>query len=922
MTQLPDDTFVTSSFKLVNTNEVPELDLEDNRILLESSVTDQNGNITQQYSDISGNIVAVAKRDRNLNLLTKTTYEYDLLGQMLKAYDAQKNPVSVKYDLLGRTISLASVDGGEKRYYYDGTPNLMREDDSRLREENRNIVYKYDGLNRLVEINFVSGDKTVFEYGTLADKIDNLCGRLKSITEKGTSVYYKYGLLGQVEEETRNITAHVVSSVNKEKSATMKYTSDYLGRMQEIIYPDGEVVTYSYDFGGQIYKVTGEKQGEIFDYVNNIGYNEFGQRVYIEYGNGVKTTYTYDPARQWLQNIVTTGSDNILLQNIDYVFDGVGNIMSYTNNCLENGNYSTTQNYEYDNLYQLTKAGGTTILNRYKTSVPDYTSCYEQNFAFDNLGNMTSKGSREWMLNGTKPSSDLNYSFEYNYAEGYVHRLKNAGNRYYEYDPNGNLIREYDSNGAGESEMLSKVQLLSSDDSDSTVYGTEGAWGFGIETSPVKTGINNFERTYIWDDKNRLVQTKDAFYTTNYVYNSNDERVAKYTDRSETLYFNNFWSWHTDPANIYSQGQLSKHIYLGDTRIVTKVSQEVDNTIGGEKQRVFYYHTDHLESASLVTDYRGNEYERLEYTPYGELWVDLGGYTEGTYIPFKFSAKEMDEETGLYYFGARYLDPKYSMWISADPALGEYIPQSGRDKNEQLPGMGGVYTHINFHLYHYAGNNPIKYVDPDGRLFFNKFEAQFVKEVLGNKGLDVYYTSVYIPLSIEDRSASLPFAQGIVCYDTDTFCDPIGNDPNTFIHELFHQIQYDFLPISFVSLIKELLLNKQMENVGKKIGVKLVENTGNSNMSYKLVDIYDGKTLINYTYQYDESLESYNSLRDLPFYEAQAQFVGDFAEDYYNARYGGGLDIESAALLKRKAEIMSNSGFRNTEAVKWILNEL
>lgn len=381
--------------------------------------------------------------------------------------------------------------------------------------------------------------------------------------------------------------------------------------------------------------------------------------------------------------------------------------MSYTNNCLENGNYSTTQNYEYDNLYQLTKAEGTTILNRYKTSVSDYTSCYEQNFAFDNLGNMTSKGSREWMLNGTKPSSDLNYSFDYNYAEGFVHRLKNVGNRYYEYDPNGNLIREYDSNGAGESEMLSKVQLLSSDDSDSAVYGTEGAWGFGIETSPVKTGINNFERTYTWDDKNRLVQTRDAFYTTNYVYNSNDERVAKYTDRSETLYFNNFWSWHTDPSNIYSQGQLSKHIYLGDTRIVTKVSQEVDNTIGGEKQRVFYYHTDHLGSASLVTDYRGNEYERLEYTPYGELWVDLGGYTEGTYIPFKFSAKEMDEETGLYYFGARYLDPKYSMWISADPALGEYL--SGSDI-----GRGGIYNHFNFNIYHYANNNPVKYTDPTG----------------------------------------------------------------------------------------------------------------------------------------------------------------------------------------------------------------
>ena len=146
----------------------------------------------------------------------------------------------------------------------------MREDDSRLREENRNIVYKYDGLNRLVEINYVSGDKTVFEYGTLTDKIDNLCGRLKSITEKGTSVYYKYGLLGQVEEETRNITAHVVSSVDKEKSATMKYTSDYLGRMQEIIYPDGEVVTYSYDFGGQIYKVTHGVSSEMLYVVSGL----------------------------------------------------------------------------------------------------------------------------------------------------------------------------------------------------------------------------------------------------------------------------------------------------------------------------------------------------------------------------------------------------------------------------------------------------------------------------------------------------------------------------------------------------------------------------------------------------------------------------------------------------------------------------
>ena len=85
-----------------------------------------------------------------------------------------------------------------------------------------------------------------------------------------------------------------------------------------------------------------------------------------------------------------------------------------------------------------------------------------------------------------------------------------------------------------------------------------------------------------------------------------------------------------------------------------------------------------------------------------------------------FSKGEMDEETGLYYYGARYLDPKYSRWLSGDPALSDYIPKAPIDDeakkhNENLPGMGGVFNVVNLHLYHYAGNNPVKYTDPDGK---------------------------------------------------------------------------------------------------------------------------------------------------------------------------------------------------------------
>jgi RHS repeat-associated protein len=122
-----------------------------------------------------------------------------------------------------------------------------------------------------------------------------------------------------------------------------------------------------------------------------------------------------------------------------------------------------------------------------------------------------------------------------------------------------------------------------------------------------------------------------------------------------------------------------------------------------------------------VTNWRGQIHERLEYTPYGELWIDWKGSEapqDGT--PFRFTGKELDAETGLYYYGARYLDPKTSRWLSADPAMGEYVPSApvndeARKRNGNLPGMGGVFNVVNLHTYHYAGNNPVKYVDPDGR---------------------------------------------------------------------------------------------------------------------------------------------------------------------------------------------------------------
>ncbi|AGT44107.1 YD repeat-containing protein [Treponema pedis str. T A4] len=104
---------------------------------------------------------------------------------------------------------------------------------------------------------------------------------------------------------------------------------------------------------------------------------------------------------------------------------------------------------------------------------------------------------------------------------------------------------------------------------------------------------------------------------------------------------------------------------------------------------------------------------------------------------FRFTGKEFDEEPGLYHYGARYLDPKYSRWLSGDPALNDYIPKApvndeAKKHNENLPGMGGVYNTVNLHLYHYAGNNPVKYTDPDGRSDEYTIDGDYIGHINDN----------------------------------------------------------------------------------------------------------------------------------------------------------------------------------------------
>ena len=106
---------------------------------------------------------------------------------------------------------------------------------------------------------------------------------------------------------------------------------------------------------------------------------------------------------------------------------------------------------------------------------------------------------------------------------------------------------------------------------------------------------------------------------------------------------------------------------------------------------IFFYHSDHLGSTSYITDAKANITQFDAYLPYGELLVDEHSSSEE--MPYKFNGKEFDQETGLYYYGARYMNPKTSLWYGVDPLAETYET------------IGG---------YVYCAGNPVKFVDPNG----------------------------------------------------------------------------------------------------------------------------------------------------------------------------------------------------------------
>ncbi|WP_281698699.1 hypothetical protein [Hallella colorans] len=461
------------------------------------------------------------------------------------------------------------------------------------------------------------------------------------------AIEYYYGNLGEVLKTVRTL---IVPNQPVATYVTQwKYGSH--NRLLEMIYPDDEKVTYGYNLGVQVEKVSGYKTTH-YDYVRKIGYDKFEQRTYLKYCNGAETFYSYDPQRRRLQNLAVNAGGKTIMDNA-YGYDVMSNVLSVVNKAAipEKGKAGgqMSHSYTYDPLYRLSTANGT-----YK-GADNKTASYTLAMGYDNMHRITSKKQHltqsNVQFNGTLNAGyDLTYT--YNNDEGKKFQLAsvrdinyrteetptdstniNNGHKY-EYDLYGNLVYINTSRVKinGKEDDKASEQKYRWDEENRLLAADEN---YSIKREQSQTCLSYAER-----ENNR---PKVNGFVSNYWYDADGERTVKTSGENEAIYVNyrasrvqcqvclsiaeaqpiitesnsEFsggntgtarFSLYVSPYLVAGQGgKYTKHIYVGSQRIVSKHGDLA--SYGADPRRIPYAGN---ETDGVTVNYKDKYNQQLQ----------------------------------------------------------------------------------------------------------------------------------------------------------------------------------------------------------------------------------------------------------------------------------------------------------------------
>ncbi|MEC4048834.1 SpvB/TcaC N-terminal domain-containing protein [Flavobacterium sp. SUN046] len=699
-----------------------DTDINGTMAIKNKSDVDQNGSqhiITETYKNVSGNIIST-KNVGGTSGSIWTKFRYDSINQLTSYTDTENITTNYKYDMLGRKILIDHPDNGTTTFKYDNV-NLLSVQTANLNNQGTSIDYKYD-INRLIHIQYPddpSGNTNIANVDYKYGDTGNQTGRLIWQQDATGTQEYDYGNMGEMISNIRTVVGPNIPT----RIFQTLFEYDSWNRLQNMIYPDGEKVSYSYDLGGNLNQMTGDYNDNPYQYIKRIDYDYYEQRTYLLYGNKTETFYNYTPALRRLNSLNVKTSDANDLFNNNYSYDKVGNVLGLSNSATITANNMAghyEHRFRYDQLNRLTDAEGSFEGSGIQIeNGNDANASYGLRLTYNDTHGITNK-TQDHAKNGVSFVPNT-YSNNYKYIQN-THKVQDI------IDTNSNNVEhfKYDLNG--------NITVRDSD----TSY-----------------------RELFWDESNRLrVVADEQIGMQHYIYDASGERVLKANTDMEGVYqngtmvnppawitINGYTSYPSAFIVITADGVYSKHYYAGSQRIVSRLGEqdasifdlgclwckklkesqktdlqrytdklnlkinykdykpvslaEQEEAIANESDSepkparpvpIYYYHPDHLGTSTALTDFNGNAYQFFLNLPFGETMAEqLGSYYFNS--PYKFNGKELDEETGFYYYGARYYDPRVSIWMSVDPLAEKYV---------------------NRNPYEYCFSNPINLTDPTG----------------------------------------------------------------------------------------------------------------------------------------------------------------------------------------------------------------
>ena len=637
----------------------------------------------------------VEVREQNGDDVYVTSYAYDGLDNLVRIQDAAGNVKTMTFDGLGRKTAMDDPDKGAMAYSYDDAGNLLQTIDNK----DQTVTWTYDAANRVLTENF-QGVRVQYHYDEdlPPDHTDlqNTKGKLSWVEDESGVTGFSYDARGNTVAKIRKIDGLTYLTANE---------FDAMDRVVLLVYPDGDHVRYEYDAANRLSSIPG--------FVKSIRYNAAGQKTSFIYENGIESAYEYDN-RQRLQKLATTNAP-VVLQDLNYTYDRASNIVSITDGRENPTPESRTAAYQYDDLYRLTKC---TALD------------WHIDYQYDAIGNMTDKTS-------DVPDPKVNLgALSYGEGDAGPHAVTTAGPFTYAYDGNGNVKTK-----TGYAFAFDYKDRMVSMDRTSDGLHAEYRYDYtGNRTTKVLGTGENAEKVVYVDQFTEI--RNDRLVEHVFAGNRRVARIGKHFDPSSLIEkvqvleaedFDSDQSGSVSLAELKAQGdnpditELSEaregiKIFKGSLRadqndilpfsVMAPAIHELEASPVEGAISVHLYIPDHLGSASIVAEKNGQVVEESVFYPYGMSRKKDGSFC----VEYRFTGKELDGESDLYFFGARYYDSAIGHFISVDALFSE---------NEEKSTNESIY----FNKYSYVKNRPIIYVDPIGfsEMGTNEWNEEFIR---------------------------------------------------------------------------------------------------------------------------------------------------------------------------------------------------